>query len=72
MSVSEPPVPAKRADFLRSVKLVAWSFLGIRSEKGYQQDLAKVNPLHVMLVGVVAVLVLVGLLMVLVNWVVAK
>ncbi len=58
--------------FLRSIKLVGWSFLGIRSKQGYQQDLAKVNPLHVMLVGVVAALLLVVSLIGLVNWVVAK
>ncbi len=61
-----------RKDFFRSVKLVAWSFLGIRSSKGYEQDLARVNPLHVVLVGVVAALLLVGSLIGLVNWVVAK
>ena len=56
----------------RSMKLVAWSFLGIRSSAGYQQDLAKVNPLHVVLVGILGTLLLVVGLVVLVNWVVAK
>ena len=56
----------------RSIKLVAWSFLGIRSNTEYQQDLAQVNPLHVVAVGLVAVLMLVVGLVVLVNWVVAK
>ena len=72
--MSEPQLsaPAPLHSLMRSVKLVAWSFVGIRSKQGYQQDLAKVNPLHVMLVGVVAVLLLVGLLIGLVNWVVAK
>lgn len=51
---------------------MAWSFLGIRSKQGYQNDLAKVNPLHVILVAVLGVLLLVGLLIGLVNWVVAK
>jgi Protein of unknown function (DUF2970) len=58
--------------FFRSVKMVAWSFLGIRKNSGYQEDLAKVNPLHVMVVGVGAALMLVVGLIVLVNWVVAK
>jgi hypothetical protein len=58
--------------FWRSVKLVAWSFLGIRSKSGYEQDLAKVNPLHVVVVGLVSVLILVAALIGLVNWVVAK
>jgi hypothetical protein len=58
--------------FLRSIKLVAWSFLGIRSNREYQQDLAKVNPVHVVGVGVVGALLLVLGLITLVNWVVAK
>lgn len=64
--------PLQKASFARSVKLVAWSMLGIRSRKGYQDDLAKVNPVHVVLVGFVAVLLLVVSLIGLVNWVVAK
>jgi hypothetical protein len=55
-----------------SIKLVAWSFLGIRSRSGYQEDLARVNPLHVVLVGIVGVLFLIVGLIGLVNWVVAK
>jgi len=57
--------------FLRSLKLVAWSFLGIRSRQGYQEDLAQVNPLHVVLIAIAAVLVLVVTLIGLVQWVVA-
>ncbi len=55
----------------RSVKLVAWSFLGIRSKSAYQEDLSKVNPLHVLVVAIVGVLLLVVGLIGLVNWVVA-
>ncbi len=57
--------------FLRSMKLVAWSFLGIRSRQGYQEDLARVNPLHVVLIAIAGVLVLVVTLIGLVHWVVA-
>jgi hypothetical protein len=59
------------SSFLRSIKLVAWSFLGVRSRQGYQEDLARVNPMHVVLVGIVLTLLLVGGLVILVNWVVA-
>lgn len=55
----------------RSIKLVAWSFLGIRSKSGYQEDLGKVNPLHVLVVALVGVLLLIVGLIALVNWVVA-
>ncbi len=59
------------SSLLRSVKLVAWSFLGIRSKTAYQEDLSKVNPLHVLVVALVGVLLLIACLIGLVNWVVA-
>ena len=58
--------------FWRSVKLVSWSFLGIRKNSEYQEDLARVNPLHVIVVGIAGVMVLIIGLILLVNWVVAK
>ena len=56
----------------RSVKMVAWSFLGIRGNRAYQEDLSKVNPMHVLVVALVGVLLLVVGLISVVNWVVAK
>ena len=72
---SEPPgaQPAKPAtSFLRSIKMVGWSFLGIRKNSEYQQDLASVNPLHIILVAIGGVLIFVVGLVLLVNWVVIK
>ena len=66
------PTPVKLSSWSRSVKLVAWSFLGIRSRAGYQEDLTKVNPMHVVAVGLAAALMLVLGLIALVNWVVGK
>ena len=57
---------------LRTVKAVAWSFLGIRKNSDYQDDLAKLNPLHIIAVALVGVALFVGGLVLLVNWVVAK
>jgi len=63
---------APSASWLRSVKVVAWSFIGIRSRAGYQEDLAKVNPMHVVAVGLVGALFLVFGLIGLASWVVGK
>ena len=65
-------VGGQKNSAFRSVKLVAWSFLGIRSRSGYQEDLARVNPLHVVAVGIVGALLLVVGVIGLVNWIVAK
>ncbi len=67
-----PVADARKPSVLHSVKLVIWAFLGIRSRAGYQEDLARVNPLHVVLAGVVGALLLVAGLIGLVHWVVAK
>ena len=56
----------------RSVRAVAWSFIGIRKGSGFQEDVANIKPLHVLGVGVVAALLFVIGLIVLVNLVVAK
>jgi hypothetical protein len=53
----------------RSIKTVAWAFLGIRKNSEYQQDLGKVNPFHVILVALVAVALFVGGMILFVNWV---
>ena len=60
------------ASFGRSIKIVAWSFFGIRKNSEYQQDLASANPLHIILAAFAGVVVLVVALVVLVNWVVLK
>lgn len=59
----------RKSSLLHSVKLVAWSFLGIRSNKGYRDDLVKVNPLHVVLIGIIGALLLVVGLISLAKWV---
>jgi hypothetical protein len=59
-----------KVSFWRSVKLVAWSFLGIRKNSEYKNDLAQVNPFHVIIAGLIGVMLMVIGLIVLVNWVV--
>ena len=54
---------------LGTVKAVLWSFLGIRKKSGYEQDLGKLNPFHVIAVALVLVALFVAGLIALVNWV---
>ena len=63
---------SNKPSLMRSVKAVAWSFLGIRKSSEFQEDIDKITPLHVLGVGLVAVFVFVISLIVLVNLVVAK
>jgi hypothetical protein len=61
-----------KASFFRSVKMVAWSFLGLRKNSEYKDDLAQVSPVHVIIAGLVGVMLMVVGLIVLVKWVVAS
>jgi hypothetical protein len=56
---------------LRTLKAVGWSFIGIRKNSEYQDDLRTVNPFYIIVVALLAVALLVGGLVLLVNWVVA-
>jgi hypothetical protein len=56
--------------FLRTVKTVLWSFVGIRKKSGFEEDLGKANPFHIIAVALVAVVLFVAGLIALVNWVV--
>ncbi|NDP38128.1 MAG: DUF2970 domain-containing protein [Rhodoferax sp.] len=71
-NLEERPSPAAAGSFFRTIKMVAWSLLGIRKNSELEKDAAQVNPLHVIVVGVVTIIILVVGLIVLVNVVVAK
>lgn len=56
--------------FVQTVKAVAWSFLGIRKRAGYEQDVQKLNPVHVIVAGVIGAALFVLSLLLIVRWIV--
>jgi amino acid transporter len=58
--------------FFRTVSAVLWSFIGIRKNSSGQEDMAKLNPFHVLVVGISLALIFVLGLIAFVNWVVAQ
>jgi hypothetical protein len=70
MTEQGKPVLKERGSFWVAIRTVAWSFLGVRRRSGFEDDLQRVSPFHVVLVGLAAALVFVVGLMALVNWVV--
>ena len=59
-----------KGSLLRTVRAVAWSLIGLRKGSEYQQDVEKLNPIHIIVVGLIAVFLLVLGLIGLVNWIV--
>ena len=65
------PKPVKETSIWRTVKAVAWSFVGLRSRGAYEEDIKRLNPLHIMAVGLVGAFVFVAALVLVVKFVVA-
>ena len=61
----------RKASFLATMKAVLWSFFGIRKRSDYERDSAQLNPLHVIIAGVIGAAVFVGILVMVVRVVVA-
>ena len=62
----------RKGSFMQTMKAVAWSFFGVRKGADYERDLNQLNPLHLVIAGVVAAAIFIGALLLLVNWVLAS
>ncbi len=62
----------RKASFGATMKAVFWSFFGVRKRRDYESDAARLNPVHVIIAGVIGALVFVAILVVIVKVVVAS
>ena len=60
----------KQASFFDVVRTVIAGFLGVRRGDAHERETEKINPLHVVIVGVLAVALFVGTLLLIVRAVV--
>ena len=61
----------RKGSFLQTLQAVGWSFFGVRKSGEFEKDVNQLNPLHVVIAGVIGVIVFIGALLLLVNWVLA-
>ncbi len=71
LDASAKPAPPSKGSVFRTIKAVAWGFFGVRQESAYAEDIARLTPLHILVVGLVGGILLVVGLVVLVKFVVA-
>lgn len=65
--------PAQRkASFGATMKAVFWSFFGVRKRKDYEHDSANLNPVHVIIAGLIGALLFIGVLILAVKFAVSK
>ncbi|KAF1029408.1 MAG: hypothetical protein GAK40_00510 [Burkholderia plantarii] len=56
--------------FAKTLKAVLWSFFGVRRRRDLEADAQSLNPLHVLIVALVATGMLIGALLLIVHAVV--
>jgi hypothetical protein len=62
----------RKGSFLQTLRAVGWSFFGVRKSGEFERDMSQLNPLHLVVAGVLAAVVFIGALLLLVNWVLSS
>lgn len=63
---------ARKGSFAQTMKAVAWSFFGVRKSTEFEKDANQINPIHVVIAGIVAAAIFVIGLVLLVRLVVSS
>ncbi|MFL9926539.1 DUF2970 domain-containing protein [Herbaspirillum lusitanum] len=62
----------RKASFGATMKAVFWSFFGVRKKSDYEQDAARLNPVYVLIAGVLGAAIFIAVLITIVKLVVAQ
>jgi len=62
----------RKASLRQTISAVAWSFFGVRRGKDHEDDMAKLNPVHVIIAGLLGAALFVLMLVLLVRWVIGS
>ena len=63
---------SRRGSFTRTLRAVFWSFFGVRKSSDLQKDAEQLNPVHVIIAGIIGAMLLVAGLLALVSWVLSS
>ena len=62
----------RKGSFIQTMRAVAWSFFGVRKSSDYEKDVNQLNPVHVIIAGVIGAVAFILVLLALVNWVLSS
>jgi hypothetical protein len=65
-----PKADLRAPTLLQTAKAVGASFFGVRGGRAHENDMARLNPVHVILMGVLMAVIFVLTLLAIVRWVV--
>jgi len=72
MEKTQEPTPAKqrKASLKQTAGAVFWSFFGVRKRADHEADITRLNPVHVIVMGILGAAIFVATLIVIVKIVV--
>lgn len=62
----------RKLNFWQTLRAVLWAMFGVRKGSGWREDVAKLNPVYVILTGVLFGVIFVISLVLLVQWIVSS
>lgn len=62
----------RKASFGATMKAVFWSFFGVRKKSDYESDSQQLNPVHVIVAGLIGAIIFIVTLLLIVKSVVGK
>lgn len=69
---SADAVQRPKQSFFATIRAVLWSFIGVRKRKDYQQDASTLNPVHVIIAGLIAAVIFVLTIVLVVRVIVSQ
>ena len=72
MSDDLKEVAQRKLSFLQTLKAVLWAMFGVRKGSGYQEDIAKLNPVHLIIAGILLAIICVVSLVKLAGWAISQ
>jgi hypothetical protein len=65
-------VVRRRASFAQTARAVFWSFFGVRKRAHYERDAEQLNPVHVIVMGILGAALFIAVLLSIIKFVVLR
>ena len=62
----------RKLSFFQTLKAVLWALFGVRKGPGYQDDIAKLNPVHLIVAGILLAVIFVVSLVKVAGWAISQ
>ncbi|MFZ4710046.1 MAG: DUF2970 domain-containing protein [Zwartia sp.] len=72
MSDDLKEIAQRKLSFFQTLKAVLWALFGVRKGSGYQEDIAKLNPVHIIIAGILLTVIFVVSLVKLAGWAISQ